>query len=480
MTSPRHSRLRSPLFFVLLLIPIAAMLVSAYGRQPRMGAISVQPDQQFQRIHGWEAVSEASLRELEPFENRQEVLDELFDKAVDFGLTRVRLHAPSSIENTRDFAAEYRAGRISREEARCAQASTVNDNDNPKVLNPSGFIWTEFDYQLRGAVLPLARRLEARGEHLWLNVQYAAFTNLLCRGYTYHHDDPAEYAEFVVAVYEHLRDVHGLVPDTWEVMLEPDNTPHWSPERLAAATAAAAERLKAAGFTPSFVGPATTDALRSLKYFEPIWQRTSLRPYFTELSYHRYSGASRDAIAAIGDVSRQRGVPTAMLEMIGAGVRELHEDLTLGNVSAWQQFALSWPDRDTGAHYFSLDPTQPAGRRAQLSATGWYLRQYFRALRPDAVRIGATSDDEAFEPVAAVNPGDRMAVVVRASRGGRLTFNGLAPGAYTTSCWTDRAQWERDSDPCDGEVVADDSGVAVATMPDAGVFSLVRVAHVEP
>ena len=480
MTSIRHFPLRSPVLLALLAIPITVMLVSAYRRQPGSGVITVQPDQQFQRIHGWEAVAQASLRELEPFDNRQEVLDELFDKAVDFGLTRLRLGAASAIENTRDFGAEYRAGRISREEERCARYSTVNDNGNPNVINPGGFIWTEFDNEVRGAVLPLARRLEARGEHLWLNVQYTAFTNLLCRGYAYHHDDPAEYAEFVVAVYEHLRDVHGLVPDTWEVMLEPDNTTTWSPERLANATAAAAERLKAAGFTPSFVGPATTDASRALRYFEPMWQRAALRPYLKELSYHRYSGASRDAIAAIGDASRQRGVASAMLEMIGAGVRELHEDLTLGNVSAWQQFALSWPDRDTGAHYFILDPEQPAGMRAQLSATGWYLRQYFRALRPDAVRIGATSDDEAFEPVAAVNPGDRMAVVVRASRGGRLTFNGLAPGVYTTSCWTDRAQWERNSDPCAGEVVADDSGVAVATMPDAGVFSLTRVAHVEP
>jgi hypothetical protein len=141
---------------------------------------------------------------------------------------------------------------------------------------------------------------------------------------------------------------------------------------------------------------------------------------------------------------------------------------------------LSWPDRDTGAHYFMLDPTRPAGERALLSSTGWYLRQYFRALRPGARRLGVSVDGDGFDAVAARNPGDRIAVVVRARRGGRLTITNLAAGAYTTSCWTDRASWDRDADPCAGDVTVDDRGSAVVTMPDAGVFSLVRQVHGEP
>ena len=62
---------------------------------------------------------------------------ELLDKAVDLGLTRLRLEAPSSIENTRDFFAEYAAGKISAAEWRCGRYSTVNDDDSPSSRRAS-------------------------------------------------------------------------------------------------------------------------------------------------------------------------------------------------------------------------------------------------------------------------------------------------------------------------------------------------------
>lgn len=480
MTQPFLPRFRSPLLIALLALPIVVMLASARRRQPGSATITVRPDETFQTIHGWEAVSQASLYELDRYDNRQEVLDELFDKAVDLGLTRVRLGAPSGIENTRDFATEYAQGRISRDEERCGRYSTVNDNDDPNVLDPRGFIWTRFDREVREAVLPLKRRLEARGEKLWVNVQYTAFTDSICRGYGYDHERPAEYAEFAVAVFEHLRDVHGVVPDSWEVMLEPDNTRLWTAPKLADAVAAAATRLQRAGFTPSLVGPGVMNAGNAVPFFGELWNHTELRPFLKELSYHRYGGATHDNIEAIGQLSRDRGVPSAMLELIGADYETLHQDLTLGNVSAWQQFALSWPAADTGAHLFILDPSQPPGERAQLSVTGHYLRQYFRALRPGATRVGASTDDGAFEPIAALNPGDRLAVVIKATRAGRLVVQGLAPGAYGTSCWTDRARWEQDPDPCAGRVDVDARGDAVVTVPDTGVFSLTRMPDVAP
>jgi hypothetical protein len=324
----------------------------------------------------------------------------------------------------------------------------------------------------------MARRLEARGEHLWLNVQYTAFTDSICRGYGYDHDRPAEYAEFAVAVFEHLRDTFGVGPDSWELMLEPDNTRIWHADRLAQAAEATADRLQRAGFTPAFVGPAVTNAGNAIPYFDALWGREALRPFLKELSYHRYGGATRETVGAIGQLSRDRGVATAMLEMIGAGYEDLFTDLTLGNVSAWQQFALSYPDRDTGAHFFLIDPDAPPGERAQLSATGRYLRQYFRAFRPNGRRIGAESDDSAFEPLAVQNVGDRTAVVIKAARGGHLTITGLGPGVYTTSCWNERAHWDREPDPCAGTVDVDQSGVALVTVPDTGVFSLMRAADV--
>lgn len=480
MTQSAAPRLRFSLLLVLLTLSIAALLVSAYRNQPGVATIALDHEERHQTIHGWEAVAQAGLDYLAGVEHRHEVLDELFDKAVDAGLTRLRLEVPASIEHTRDLKAEFEAGRISREEWRCRRYSTVNDDDEPGTRRDAGFIWRTVDAEVRGVVLPLKRRLEARGEKLWLNVNYVAFTDGLCSGAANHHEAPAEYAEFVLAVYEHLRDTFGLVPDTWEMVLEPDNSRAWTGEFIAASALAAAERLKAAGFTPSIVGPSTTNASRALQYFEPSWRLEALRPYLRELSYHRYGGATPDVIGAIGEMSRQRGVATAMLEHIGSSAESLHQDLTLGNVSAWQQFALAFPDGDTGAHLFILDPAKPAGERALLSATGWYLRQYFRAFRPGGVRIGATSSDDAFTPVAVQHPDDRMAVVIKAARAGRVTIAGLAPGTYTTSCWTDRSRWERNPDLCAGTADADDTGTVVVIVPDAGVFSVVRQPHVAP
>lgn len=480
MSHSTLSRFRSPVLVTLLVVPIVVMLASAKRRQPGAATISVRPDQTYQLIHGWEAVAQAALYDLDRYEHRDEVLEELLEKAVDLGLTRLRVEVSSSIEHHRDFGAEYRAGLISREEERCGRYSTINDNDDPNTLNPQGFIWTGLDRVMREIVQPLARRLSEAGETLWINAQYHAFTDQICRGHGYDHNRPAEYGEFVLAAYEHLRDTHGVVPDTWEVMLEPDNTRIWTASVLAEATAAASSRLQRAGFTPAFVGPAVTNAGNAIPYFEELWRRSALRPFLKELSYHRYGGASRETIESIGRVSRERGVASAMLEFMNADYHTLVQDVTLGNVSAWQQFVLAWPGRDTGAHYFMLDPEKPAGERAQLSATGRYLRQYFRAMRPGARRIGVVSDDAAFEPIAVINPGDRMAVVVKAPRAGRLTLQGLPVGAYVTSCWTDRARWERELDPCAGHVDVDDSGVATVTMPDAGVFSVRRTADVAP
>ncbi len=58
---------------------------------------------------------------------------------------------------------------------------------------------------------------------------------------------PAEYAEFMLAVFQHLRDKYGIVPDAIEMILEPDNGTSWTPSALGQAMVAAADRLGAGG-----------------------------------------------------------------------------------------------------------------------------------------------------------------------------------------------------------------------------------------
>ena len=76
-------------------------------------------------------------------------------------------------------------------------------------------------------VNPLRAALAAKGEKLIVNVNYVAFTGQITSG-LYIHNDPAEYAEFVLATYLHLQEKYGWVPDLWEVLLEPDNVSQWN------------------------------------------------------------------------------------------------------------------------------------------------------------------------------------------------------------------------------------------------------------
>jgi hypothetical protein len=466
------SRLRVALLLLAALLVSGAGLGYAYRHRSGAAAIHIDSAREYQQIHGWEANAEFGLDSLHDFP----FMDELIDETVDLGITRLRLEVIPSIESRRDLYSEFKSGAVEYKEFRCRRYATDNDDGDPEVLDPAGFRWTRLDQTVELLVLPLARRLQEHGERLWINAQYVAFTNDVCDGLVYDHASAAEYAEFALAVFQHLRDVHGLTPDTWALMLEPDNTRLWDGERLAEAAAHTVERLGRAGFTPGLVAPNTTHAANALSFFEPLWRREGLRPHLRELSYHRYGGASDEVVAEIGRTVTERGIASAMLEEIGASYFALHTDLTLGRVSAWQQFALAQHSEDNGDHLFIVDPHGEAGQRVLLSERGAFLRQYFRALRPGARMLGATTDNPDFEPTAARNRSGGLAVVVKAARAGHVTVSGLEPGTYTTSCWTRRARWGVDSDPCAGATETDASGLLAADVPDAGVLSLVRAA----
>jgi hypothetical protein len=122
-----------------------------------------------------------------------------------------------------------------------------------------------------------------------------------------------------------------------------------------------------------------------------------------------------------------------MLEHGGSGYQDLHEDLTFGNVSAWQQFGLAYcGDQDSGGVYFpifggSLGHNTPVVMTGRLTK---FLRQYYRYVALRAVRIGATSSDARFSPVAFRNVNGKHVVVVNASAAGSFTIGGLPAGTY--------------------------------------------------
>jgi hypothetical protein len=94
-----------------------------------------------------------------------------------------------------------------------------------------------------------------------------------------------------------------------------------------------------------------------------------------------------------------------------------------------------------------------------------YTQQYFRYVRFGARRIGVTTTDGTFDPVAFINPSGAYTVVVKALAGGTFGVQGLPAGTYRLR-YTTAA--EVDAAPPDQVITA---GQTVnAAIPAAGVI----------
>lgn len=435
------------------------------GDPPNGGAsgdIRLDPSTRFQTIVGWEATAQAGQdhAQFASFSNR------LFDQAAtELGITRLRIEPRASIEFGRDLYGELKSGAIDLATYRCLRNSTQNDNGDPRVINPAGFHFTELDEVIDKVAIPLRQRLAARGESLYLVATYVAFIGSNCAGTSYHHTDPAEYAEFVLATYRHMQQKYGFVPDAWEVILEPDNTSFWRGRQIGQAILAAGNLLQQNGFTPRFIAPSNKNMGAAVTYFDDLVAIPGAIGYVSELAYHRYGGVSDANLQAIAARVESHGIKSSMLEHIGSGHEDLHRDLSLGRVSAWQQFALAYPTSDNGAQYFVI--TNNGG--VQLGSRSRYLRQYFRYVRPGAVRIGAETSRDELEPLAFINTEGRHVVVVKANGQSSFTVGGLPAGTYGTTYTTDRATHTSAPD-----VTLKAGELLSAEIPARGVLTIFR------
>lgn len=403
---------------------------------------------------GWEAHAQAG--NANPSFLRWQT--ELMDLAVnDLGINRLRLEVYSGVENPVDYVALQRAGTITPAEGRAQRYVTINDNADPNSINPAGFQWTGFDEHVVGTVLPMKQRLEARGERLYLNLCYVSFA-----GGGLVHANPSEYAELILAATLRLRDRFGLVPDAVEVILEPDNTTIWRGPSIGQAIAATGARLAASGFRPDFIAPSVTNAGNAVPWLNQIVQVPGALTYLKEVAYHRYGGATDANVAAIASRATLLGLRTSMLEHIGSGVDALYKDLTIGQVSAWEQFALAFPTTDNGAQYYVIVNDRPV-----LGSRTRQLRQYFKHVRMGATRVGASSDGAQAKPVAFANVGGGPVVVLHVSAAGAYAVRGLRPGRYGVSMAT-TAQAGIDL----VDVTAGSDGRVVITLPNAAVATV--------
>ncbi|HZQ09290.1 MAG TPA: hypothetical protein VFD70_22120, partial [Anaerolineae bacterium] len=186
------------------------------------------------------------------------------------------------------------------------------------------------------------------------------------------------------------------------------------------------------------IAPSTTNMASAVPYFNQMLQGRNLLPFLFELSYHRYQGVSDGALQSIADTSLQHGIPSAMLEHIGSGYEDLHNDLKRGRNSAWQQFTLAYPSLDdSGAQYYMIDDHDPNNPNIIMGSRSKFLRQYFKFIRSGAVRIEAATTDGNFDPLGFINRDGKYVVVVKAGGAGDFGIQGLPAGQYGINYTTD-------------------------------------------
>jgi hypothetical protein len=458
----------------------AALGLGLYALHARVGAeaaVTVDVTQTHQTMRGWEVTARAweTNKQEDRFDSgweryREEIAERLVNE---LGINRIRIEVKSGIENPVDYWARFRDGRIGYREYVRHYYEKINDNDDPLAANPAGFQFSMLDYQVEQMLLPMRRRIEANGEKLFVTLTYVDFGSPPTANVE-HARVPEEYAELIVAVFEHLKRRFDLTPDALEIVLEPDNTERWRGQQIGHAMVATARRLHAAGFAPQMIAPSTTAASAAARYFDELATVPGAAALVSELSYHRYRDLSPDgSLPEIAKRAREHGIATAMLEHVGGDARELHADLTLADASAWQQYGIATElgarEADRGAYYYIRDPVAREGSGLRMAERTRGLAQYFRYIRAGAVRLGAAADRRDVLPVAFRNPDGGVVVVVQAKRPGGIVVHGLPPGTYAAR-YTTEAETGRELPP-----TAVAAGEALASrLPAPGIITFFR------
>ena len=348
--------------------------------------VLLTPGTVYQTMRGWEVTAEAGDQEA----NASLYLDQVIELGAQYGVDAVRLEIKDEWETS----------------------DGVYD-------------WSFWDSRVPDFVLPFKEAVERHGRTMRLNLCYVAFGT-----HSGLHTTAANYADFMLAGVQYLDTTFGLVPDTIEVILEPDNTGgvgvHLNTgAEIGAATKALGDLLATNGYTPGFIVPSALSMSAASTLYDSTTAVSGASAYITTLSYHRYSGVSDPNLAAILSRINADGIESAMLEWITANAETLWVDLTKANVSMWQQYCLAFPTSDDGAQLFPIISNVPT-----IGSRTPGLAQYFKHVRRGATRIAATSGTANVRPVAFINTDGRYAVVLHADASGTYTVGPVPAGSY--------------------------------------------------
>ena len=419
---------------------LLALCVPAIGCTQPQAQLTVDINDVHQTMAGWEVT--ARTWEFDKVNDRFDGAaaaqrDALAAMLVnEAGIDRLRLEIKSGIENPVDYWVLFVAGKIGYREYKAHFYEKINDNADPQVLNPAGVQFSDLDWRVENVVLPVKKQLEARGRRLWLNFAYGDFRWTELRGSLSHARNPAEYAELVVAAFSHLRTKYGLVPDSLEMIVEPDNTNEWNGVVIGRAIVAVSDRLEAAGFPGvKIIAPSTAKARRALSYFEEIKSVPGAAERMTTLAYHRYEGEPDTLdLNEIRDAAHASRMQTAMSEYVDGDITDLLADLNDADATVWQSYGIAarlpWDEATRPGTLISA--RGPAGVRPVLSVTPATraMALIFNTVDQGSRRIGVRSNNQDFAGTGFVTPRGKLVVVGHAQAALPVAISGLRAGRY--------------------------------------------------
>lgn len=450
------------------ILGIAAALgvTLAVTASPALAQVDIDVDTgtTFQTMRGWEATTYTAY-ESPAF---PALGPDAYDTVVAAGLNRIRLEVRSGSENE-DYWQQYQDGLVDYDFWRSHRYATVNDNADPFVIDPAGFHFTEVDSTVSWTVMPIRDRLAANGESLYVNLCYVAFTAQIGEGLDYVHDDPEEYAELIEALWIHLDQTWGFVPDGLEILLEPDLVAEWGGTDVGNAVVAVTDRLALHGWHPDVIAPSTTSMANAITFFDQLAAVPGATDVMTEISYHRYTGVSDANLQALADRAQTHGIGTSMLEWwTGAnGYETLHHDLELGANVAWQQGVVCGVGPG-GAAWAYVDDTDPGDPEVFLNDMTAFTSLYYRWVRAGAVRVGASASSGTVDPLAFVNPDGTVTVIANAAATTDLRVAGLPAGTYGITYVIDAEAGAVDLP----DVVVSEGDPLVTSIPWEGVLTV--------
>lgn len=439
--------------------------ITVVGTAPS-ATITVNPSRQFQTMTGWEALAGTGYGECDKRAHEAYLPELLTRAAEELKINRLRIPLRGGYEQSYDSFLSFQRGELTFEEWKRIMFNPKNDNDDPFVINPAGFQWAHLDLGIEQVVLPLKRRLQALGDDLWLTLGYTGARE----GQNLYRDSAEEYAELALAAFQHMKEKYGVVPSALDIVNEP-NLGVWNAQQVATHLVAVKRRLNDAGFFPVFIAPTASSALGTVQFLDQMMQVPGTSQALSMISYHRYGVTHVSHLQAVAQRGAKYRLPTAMVEHIGSGYEDLHDDLTIASVSAWEQFGLAFCDEKEegrGGLYFVIRGAQPGQNTPRIITTkmSTYLRQYFRYVRLGAVRVAATSSNSAFSPVAFRNTDGRFTVVVKANSGS-FSVSGLPPGRYGIE-YTTAAEYARSL----RDVRITSTQAVTATIPATGALTI--------